>query len=98
MAIYKFYAVVEKETLDSSGSYIVSFPDLENVFTDGETFEEAQVNAKDVLETMLVEMELDGDSIPKPTSKKRLTLRGKVPKGASLILVEVDTSNELITL
>lgn len=96
MAMYKFYAVVEKETLDNSGSYIVSFPDLDNVFTDGETFEEAQYNAKDVLETMLVMMEEDGDTIPKPSS--RLRLRRKVPQGASLILVEVDTSENLVTM
>ncbi len=34
MAMYKYYAVIEKEKVDGSGCYIVSFPDVENFFTD----------------------------------------------------------------
>ncbi|WP_303984739.1 type II toxin-antitoxin system HicB family antitoxin [Niallia circulans] len=85
MAVYKFYAVFEK--VDEA--VIVTFPDLENVYTDGETLIDAMSNAYDVLETMLVEMEQDGEVIP-PASKAE-DLKGKLPEGASLIYIEVDT-------
>lgn len=85
MAVYKFYAVFEK--VDEA--VIVTFPDLENVYTDGETLIDAMSNAYDVLETMLVEMEQDGEVIP-PASKTE-DLKGKLPEGASLIYIEVDT-------
>lgn len=50
MAMYKYYAVIEKE----EGCYIVSFPDLENVFTDdADTLPEAVEQAEDVLSLML---------------------------------------------
>lgn len=47
MAIYKYYAVLTKieegEGFGDEGNdgYYVSFPDLDNVFTDGETYEHA---------------------------------------------------------
>jgi len=47
--IFKYYAVVEQE----GGSLSVSFPDLENCFTDGETVSQAVVMAEDVNGKML---------------------------------------------
>ncbi|EHL79064.1 hypothetical protein HMPREF1015_02249 [Bacillus smithii 7_3_47FAA] len=37
MAIYKFYSIIEKV----DGVFTVTFPDIENCFTDGETLHQA---------------------------------------------------------
>ncbi|HWJ79466.1 MAG TPA: type II toxin-antitoxin system HicB family antitoxin [Niallia sp.] len=87
MPVYKYYAVIEKEKLDDSGAYIVSFPDIENVFTDGETLIEANTNAEDVLGLVLTDMEDSGDYIPVSSKAKDI----KLLEGASLVLIEVDT-------
>ena len=91
MTMYKYYAVIEKmkEEGNKVYSYIVDFPDLENVFTDGETLQDAIVQAEDVLALMLTVFEDNGDVIPAPSSVEQL--KGKVPEGASLVLIEVDT-------
>lgn len=46
--------------------YYANFPDLENVFTDGETLEEVVENAKDVLKGMLFSMYKNDVEVPKP--------------------------------
>ena len=85
--MYKYYAVIEREKIDETGCYIVSFPDLDNVYTDAETLVGAVQNAEDVLATMLEEMEHDGDTIPAPSKAEDL----KLPVNASLVLIEVNT-------
>ena len=90
MTLYKYYAVIEREKNDGTGSYIVSFPDLENVFTDAETLSGAVNNAHDVLGDMLAEMEQDGDKIPTSSKPEDIQL----PEGASLVLIEVDTETD----
>lgn len=92
MTMYKYYAVIEREKLDESGCYIVRFPDLDNVYTDAETLPSAIQNAEDVLATMLEEMENDGHAIPAPSSAEDLKVR--LPEGASLINIEVDTESD----
>lgn len=87
MTVYKYYALIEKEKLDQSGDFIVDFPDLENVFTDSDSLLGAVQNAHDVLVGMLRVMEEDGDVIPPASPVNKI----KVPEGASLVLVEVDT-------
>lgn len=87
MTVYKYYAVIEREKLDQTGAFIVSFPDLENVFTDADTLTGAVSNSHDVLRTMLREMEQDGDKIPTASKPDAIQL----PEGASLVLIEVDT-------
>lgn len=89
MTLYKYYAVIEREKNDGTGSYIVSFPDLENVFTDADTLTDAVNNAHDVLGDMLSEMETDGDKIPTASKPEAIQL----PEGASLVLIEVDTDS-----
>lgn len=91
MTMYKYYAVIEKmkEEGDKDYSYIVDFPDLENVFTDGETLQDAIVQAEDVLALMLTVFEDNGHVITAPSSLEQL--KDKVPQGASLVLIEVDT-------
>ena len=49
-------------------SIIVTFPDLEDTFTDGTTMEEAFENAEDVLNLMLWNREEEKDDIPMPSS------------------------------
>lgn len=83
MAMYKYYAVIEKE----EGSYIVSFPDLENVFTDADTLPEAVEQAEDVLSLMLTEYEDKGKVIPPASSVTAV----KHTEGANLVLIEADT-------
>ncbi len=74
MAIYKYYAVLTKieegEGFGDEGNdgYYVSFPDLENVFTEGETNEHALFMAKDALELMLESMLTHGESFNKPST------------------------------
>ncbi|MDX2165245.1 MAG: type II toxin-antitoxin system HicB family antitoxin [Gammaproteobacteria bacterium] len=51
--------------------YLVTFRDIENAFTDGETFEEAIFNAREVLDLMLLDRIEKGDEVPKPTSLRK---------------------------
>lgn len=83
MAVHKFYCLIHEE----DNSFIVTFPDLENVFTQGDDLKEAIEMAEDVLGNMLAIMEEDGEDIPAPSPVKAI----EVPEGASLILVEVNT-------
>lgn len=68
-------------------SIIVTFPDLEDTFTDGTTMEEAFENAEDVLNLMLWNREEEKDDIPMPSSPEQIT----VPQGASLAMIKADT-------
>ncbi|EMI11502.1 type II toxin-antitoxin system HicB family antitoxin [Anoxybacillus gonensis] len=85
MAVYKFYSVIHEE----DGAFIVSFPDLEDCFTDGRTLTEAVAMAEDVLGTMLSYHEEKGDVIPAPSKAEDIEL----PDGASLVLITVDTDD-----
>lgn len=84
--MYKYYAVIEKEKLDQTGCFIVSFPDIENCFTDAETLVDAVQNAHDVLGLMMTDYEDEGN-VP-PASKPEDI---KLPTGSSLVLIEIDT-------
>ena len=56
---YVYPAVFTKE----DDGYLVSFPDIENCFTDGNTLDEALEMAQDALNLMLMTMEDDGKPI-----------------------------------
>lgn len=60
MAKYLYPAVFTKE----DAGYSVSFPDLKNCFTSGETLEEAMEMANDVLCLTLYDLEQEGAMIP----------------------------------
>lgn len=67
---YLFPAIIKFDKSDEvfpNGVYLVSFPDLENCFTDGETLEEAYTMAQDVLNLTLMQMEDNQEPIPEPT-------------------------------
>ncbi|ALA26538.1 hypothetical protein AVI51_16745 (plasmid) [Piscirickettsia salmonis] len=53
------------------GGYVVSFRDLPNIFTDGETIEEAMYNARDVLNLLLTEMIADKHTITEPSDIRK---------------------------
>jgi predicted RNase H-like HicB family nuclease len=63
MAKYVYPAIFEPDA--ELGGYCVYFPDLENVFTQGDDLKNAMDMAEDVLCLMLYYMEKDGDPIPK---------------------------------
>jgi antitoxin HicB len=62
----KFFAKVKKE----SGAYIVSFPDLPNVNTYGDTLEEALKNAAEALNGALLADFGRGFELPRPRQYK----------------------------
>ena len=57
-----------KITAVHEGGYLVTFRDFDNVFTEGDTLEEALNYAKEALGGMLEQMQEDNDSIPLPSS------------------------------
>ncbi len=58
-------------TPQETGGYLVEFPDLEEAFTEGETLEEALLNAAEVL-TLMLECRLDDkEEIPQPSKIKK---------------------------
>lgn len=63
METYTYLAIFEP----SQTGYGVYFPDLLGCISYGDTFEEAQINAKEALELHIYGMEKDGDIIPEPT-------------------------------
>lgn len=58
------YAANIKSDIDG---FVANFRDLENVFTEGDTYEEALSNAQEVLDLVLLEMTKDNIEIPVPT-------------------------------
>ena len=65
---YVFPAIFTKE----EAGYSVSFPDVENCITSGQTLSEAMYMAQDALSLMLMDMEDDGAAIPAPTDIKSI--------------------------
>lgn len=83
MKTFKYYAVVTPDLEDNC--YLVRFPDLKNVFTDGETLLEAVKHAEEVLEGMLEVMIDYNTKFNPPSPVSNL----KIEEGESLIAVEV---------
>lgn len=53
------------------GGYVINFRDLENVFTEGNTKEEAMFNAQEVLDILLLDMVKDNLDIPVPSKCRK---------------------------
>ena len=66
---------------------IVTFPDQEDTFTDGETMQEAFENAEDVLNLMLWNREEENAAIPPPSTPEKIP----VPRGAVPAMIKADT-------
>jgi predicted RNase H-like HicB family nuclease len=56
MEKYQLQVVIE---IDEDGKYVASCPALRGCYTQGDTFEEALENIHDVIETCLIEIEVD---------------------------------------
>ncbi len=56
-----------KIVADGDG-FVVNFRDLKNVFTEGDTYEEALFNAQEVLDMLLLDMAQDELDIPSPSA------------------------------
>ena len=80
---YVYPALFAKE----DESIIVTFPDLEDTFTDGATMQEAFDNAEDVLNLMLWNREEEKADIPLPSSPEEII----VPQGTMLVMIKADT-------
>ncbi|MDF3254971.1 MULTISPECIES: type II toxin-antitoxin system HicB family antitoxin [Bacillus] len=85
MPVYKYYGLFEPD----EGAVAVSFPDLAGCLTFGDDFSEALECAKEALGGYLLVSEEDKDAIPTPSKAETI----KVPEGASLVLVEVNTDD-----
>ena len=79
--VYPALFVVEDDGI------IVTFPDLDDTFTDGATMQEAFENAEDVLNLMLWNHEEEKEEIPPPSLPEQIT----VPRGATLAMIKADT-------
>lgn len=80
---YKYPALIIKE----DDGFVVEFPDLEDAFTQGDTWEEAFENAEDVLNLMLWNREEKNLPIPEPASLDAI----EVPANATIALIKADT-------
>ncbi|KGR78980.1 type II toxin-antitoxin system HicB family antitoxin [Ureibacillus manganicus] len=87
MAIYKYYSIIN--WCEEDQTYNVDFPDLEYVFTDGDTLHEAITMAEDVLGQTLATNEDDNIPFNPPSPTKEIN----IPEGASLVLITVDTDD-----
>jgi len=72
MASYVYPAIFEP---DEEGGYCVYFPDLENVFTQGDTLVHAMEMAQDALCLMLYDMEKKCVEIPSASKSGDLTTK-----------------------
>ncbi|HWL25627.1 MAG TPA: type II toxin-antitoxin system HicB family antitoxin [Ureibacillus sp.] len=87
MTIYKYYSIID--WCEEDQTFNVDFPDLENVFTDGDTLHEAITMAQDVLGQTLASNEDDNMPFNPPSPAKDI----HIPEGASLVLITVDTDD-----
>ena len=92
MAKYIFPAVFSWS--DEDKTYCVTFPDLENCFTDGATMAEAVENATDVLNLMLCDMEKTDKEIPAATKVEDIQMPAK--GFVNLIMADTAAYQEVI--
>ncbi len=57
-------------TPDGDG-FVVAFRDLKNIFSEGDSLEEALLNAQEVLDILLLDMAMDEIEIPNPSKPKK---------------------------
>ena len=85
MPIYAYPAIFEPD--EEFGGYCVYFPDLENVFTQGNDFKDAMYMAEDVLCLMLHDMEEKGEEMPEPSEPGSI----RTKPGDTINLIGCDT-------
>lgn len=92
---YSYVALFEHNTNDS---YTVTFPDLPGCITEGDSFHDAQLMAKEALELHLYGMEEDNDPLPVPTSPNEYLESGKLVSliEANMLLTRMEMDNKRI--
>ena len=80
---YYFRALFEKE---NDGGYTVTFPDVEEAVTYGDTLEEAVEMAKDCLGLCLETRESEGEDLPQMSNEPIAC-----PENGFMMLIEFDT-------
>ncbi len=72
----EFSLVYPAKISPNGDGFVVTFRDLENVFTEGDTFEEALFNAQEVLDILLKDMTQDKMNIspPSPCNKDEVPI------------------------
>lgn len=89
MSNFKYPTVIRPLSPDEGGGYLVEFPDLPGCVADGDTPEEALVNAEDALEVWLNTAKEFGDPIPEATTSDNFSgqWRLRIPKSLHATLV-----------
>ena len=86
----EYSLVYPAKIVPDNGGFVVSFSDLENIFTEGDTYEEALFNAQEVLDLLLLEMAKDDSDISNPTPCRKdevqITVRPEFAVPVSAIL------------
>ncbi|WP_426273641.1 type II toxin-antitoxin system HicB family antitoxin [Exiguobacterium sp. R-17] len=86
MQKFKYYAVITPDLED--GGYLVRFPDLEDVYTEGETLLGSFKHAEEVLKSMLEVMIDYNDKFNPPSPVSEIT----IVEGESLVAVEMSVT------
>ena len=72
--IYIFPAIFKEDLFDDNKTIYVSFPDLENCFTDGIDLKNAIKNAKEALGNVIYWMKKEGHVIPTPSDIRDISI------------------------
>ena len=67
----EFSLIYPANVKQDGDKFTVTFRDLVNVFTEGNTYEEALFNAQEVLDILLLDMAQDEMAIPEPSACKQ---------------------------
>lgn len=90
MAKYVYPAVISQmEDAEYGPYYHVTFPDIEGCFTDGDTMEEALVNAADVLNFMMYDVEHKDKGLP---------VKNHINKPTPINEVKKENATDVVTL
>jgi antitoxin HicB len=86
LRIDEYPFTIRPMTEEEGSGYLIEFPDIPGCISDGETPEEAVVNGKDALRSVLLTMREFGDPIPDPRSRSVVVipaaLRSRLEKRA----------------